>query len=747
MNKKISNALFCLTVALILTPMFVVSIFLYPFSANIYLIRFLITLVLGIGIWQFIRNPNIYANFFKRTNYLIWLLLIIILAWFISAMINHTVFISLWSTAERGVGLITWIYLTILVVILSVNINKHEKWLTLFKVSTAASIVVIILATLSYFGLYLDKTFYHTRLTGTFGNPLFLASYLLIHFFITGYLLLDEYKDNGKWNWVYIALGTIQLIGIIWSGSRGTLLALVIGVVSLLIIYYITAKNNFIKRSALVLLIGLSCLMVLILSLKNIPTIKNNLILGRFVNFSLSKDASFQSRMINSQIALKAFKQKPIFGWGPENYFEAFITNYNKEFQKIDPGELVFDRVHNMPMEILATGGLLLAIPYTIFYLVIFLIIYKIWKADENNNYPILFFAACFLSYFISNIFLFDTPISLLFLFIILAYLLSLYLNQIKNSEEILHQISYKNFSNICPRNILIITTISICILILNCETTFKQFLSSRYFGLANYYITGGKTVETVKYLQLAQGLSPYISKDGIRVGKVDVATYGASFSNDDHDKIVHILINIANKTVPYWKNTGGMLDYHRATLYNNLINPTKEELLIAEGILFSLTKQYPDYIPYTNGLTETYALEEKYKEAIIEADKIITFTDYYSDPYWYKGVSLSALGDQEQAFQNLYAALEKGYMVDKDNLNNLIKLAVILNRKIELPILYKTAISLDSSNIQLYASLATAYQKIGDYDNARITAQKMLELDPSLKPQVDAFLKTLPTE
>jgi len=74
-----------------------------------------------------------------------------------------------------------------------------------------------------------------------------------------------------------------------------------------------------------------------------------------------------------------------------------------------------------------------------------------------------------------------------------------------------------------------------------------------------------------------------------------------------------------------------------------------------------------------------------------------------------------------------------------------LVELALKYNDYKYLPAFYNAALKLDPKNIQLYASLAAAYQKIGDYANARITAQKMLELDPSVKPQVDAFLKTLP--
>jgi len=90
---------------------------------------------------------------------------------------------------------------------------------------------------------------------------------------------------------------------------------------------------------------------------------------------------------------------------------------------------------------------------------------------------------------------------------------------------------------------------------------------------------------------------------------------------------------------------------------------------------------------------------------------------------------------------------VSKGYQPDGEEMSSLVELALKYNDYKYLPTFYSATIKLDPKSIQLYASLAAAYQKIGDYENARITAQKMLELSPSVKPQVDAFLKTLPTK
>ncbi len=57
----------------------------------------------------------------------------------------------------------------------------------------------------------------------------------------------------------------------------------------------------------------------------------------------------------------------------------------------------------------------------------------------------------------------------------------------------------------------------------------------------------------------------------------------------------------------------------------------------------------------------------------------------------------------------------------------------------------YKYLIEKDPNNFQHHASLAFAYKNIGDYENAKKEALKVLELSPESKQNTEEFLKTLP--
>jgi len=47
--------------------------------------------------------------------------------------------------------------------------------------------------------------------------------------------------------------------------------------------------------------------------------------------------------------------------------------------------------------------------------------------------------------------------------------------------------------------------------------------------------------------------------------------------------------------------------------------------------------------------------------------------------------------------------------------------------------------------NPQFYASLAAAYAKAGDYNKARETALKAVEIDPKFKEEAEKFINSLP--
>ncbi|MDP4020940.1 MAG: O-antigen ligase family protein [Candidatus Adlerbacteria bacterium] len=70
-------------------------------------------------------------------------------------------------------------------------------------------------------------------------------------------------------------------------------------------------------------------------------------------------EASSAARIVVWESGLEAFKERPLLGFGPENFERALQTHFdNRLFQREYLGEIWFDRAHNTVVDTLVTTGL-----------------------------------------------------------------------------------------------------------------------------------------------------------------------------------------------------------------------------------------------------------------------------------------------------------------------------------------------------------------------------------------------------
>ena len=99
-----------------------------------------------------------------------------------------------------------------------------------------------------------------------------------------------------------------------------------------------------------------------------------------------------------------------------------------------------------------------------------------------------------------------------------------------------------------------------------------------------------------------------------------------------------------------------------------------------------------------------------------------------------------------EEAKKNIEKAGALVYPVNSEE--SLLILAKIYVEKENYPRLkeiYQRLIEADPNHPGYHASLAIVYRELGDFENARKSIQKALELAPELKEAVEEFLRQLP--
>ncbi|MBQ2313150.1 MAG: O-antigen ligase family protein, partial [Elusimicrobiaceae bacterium] len=226
------------------------------------------------------------------------------------------------------------------------------------------------------------------RPVSTFGNPNFLASFVLL--FLPYSLLLFLQAENKKDNLISGFVTLVLALFLVISGTRSSWIALVVTCLIFIILTKELRKifvNKFIKIFALFLIFCV-CSFALICGLKNkgisAPGARISEVKQVFdiKNLSLESKNLIQplhQRLMMWYCALDNFKNSPIFGKGLNSFQLNFPYCQGKLIAKnpaLDKMQMQANNTHNEYLEILSDGGLISFAIY-IFLLVSFFVTFN----------------------------------------------------------------------------------------------------------------------------------------------------------------------------------------------------------------------------------------------------------------------------------------------------------------------------------------------------------------------------------
>jgi len=417
-------------------PVFISSAMLFPYTApKAFAFRMLVEIALVFYFYLLLKKSPLVYPLFKKgegARSLKIAVLTFLLVWFLSALFGVDSYLSFWGNLERmqGVWGLTHFVLFFLMLI---SVFKTEKgWLVLLKISVLVSLVVSVLAIIQKFiglGLLMPRV---DRVFGTIGNAAFLGSYLIFNIFFAGYLALSS---SGREKWLLAIGDLLLLISLFFTGTRGAILGLAGGAIFCLIIFSFFSPAKKIKKYSLAALILLLVVGSLIFTARNSSLVKNNSVLQRITAISL-RETTAKNRLILWQGAWQAWKEKPIFGWGPEN----FEVAANKYFDpRLNLFEEWYDRAHNFIFDYGVASGWVGLLSYLSLLVAGFYCLKKIAlnsqfarnikerkvSFSDKENFSYFYFSVLFsgflLAYLVSNFFVFDSFVSYLMLFFALA--------------------------------------------------------------------------------------------------------------------------------------------------------------------------------------------------------------------------------------------------------------------------------------------------------------------------------------
>ncbi len=359
---------------------------------------------------------------FLITNALVIAVSIFALIYIISGFFGYNPSFSFWSNFERGEGGLQMLFLLIYFLLLTVIFKDDESWQKMLTAASWAAALVVGYGVGAILGIdrFVGEGFC-ARFAGSLGNSAYLGTYMLFAIFYALYIAiqnLQTYKLKNLKTLTWFGLAFVFVIFLLLSQTRGAFLGL--GIAIIFGLFYLFFNLSVSKK---IRLISLSLAAILIISGSLAIKFRNSINLSmpfcgeqgtRLLDVSLSTQ-NFQTRLWLWQQSIIIFKEKPVFGWGMENFNVAFEKHYDPRF------EVWYDRAHNIFFDYLVMTGILGLLSFVGIFIVYYWQFFKAQKSILSPYQSALLFSLP-VAYLVQGLVLFDVLPIYINLFLFLAF-------------------------------------------------------------------------------------------------------------------------------------------------------------------------------------------------------------------------------------------------------------------------------------------------------------------------------------
>ncbi len=735
-------------------PLLAVSpLFFPPEWGKAIVFRIIFSSILFLFFWQIISNPKFSQQLIGRYNSqkkTIWMILAVLLMILLSTIFSSDIVFSLWTSPHRSGGSVNFIFHILFSVILFLTL-KNDDWKKLWNFSFLIGDLIVAFAILQYFNVFPDFLVPYTgRPPSTLSNSILFTAYLMLLIFPALHFVI---KKTGRHKIFHLASLLLFTFGIMIGGSRSAYLGILVGGFYFLFFYPIVKTEkpegkNFFKKLPILRIITIALMLFAILGVYYANThpklpqfLEKNQIFQSVVNRLYISSVLEDPRFSTWKIALQALKEKPILGWGPENFAIGFDKYYDSTLPYLakNPNEW-WDRAHNIFLDLSVCNGLLFTIIYFSFFGILFFKLFKKRGDNAENKISSHAILSTFLGYFITLLFGFDSVSTYIVFFFIVGY--SLYITSKDQSQNNNSKNFYYSFKkkNIVMAVLLLITAWFIWQYNLN-----PLFINSG-INKADKLECRKKLSALEKLFSKKSFLDSYLRLTYTDHAKACMEA-DASMEADYINKTVEALKYAANAR-PFYTRTWLMLGSFNTVLFAAETDPELKKSLYEE-INYDFNRALslgPKHQKILSEWAKFYFAAGDYAKMKNLSEECVAINPDTNSCYWYLGLSEILLKDSKNGSEHLKTAIAKGFSYNNESAYNQLAIAYIQTQNYkELISVYKSLISLDYKNIQYHATLATVYKESGDYKNARQEALEILKIAPEAKDEANEFLRTLP--
>jgi len=538
---------------------------------------------------------------------------------------------SMWSNFERMEGFVGHIHFFAYFFVLTVMLRSLDEWRNMWKVFLTANVLVVAYGfaqLLGAKGLLFSNMFptagawfsshfaihqSSTRIDATIGNSAYFGVFCLVYIFIAA--LLWSQSNSPKKQWIYPALIIVNIFGVLFSGTRGSMIGLAVGgfITLGLIAWNKRGKSlNYFIAASVVGLIALSSIFVF----KEASFVKGNSVLARIATIS-PNDITGASRLSMWKISYAAWKERPILGYGQDNFSYIFARKFIPDSMcNLEPW---YDRSHNVFFDWLVAAGALGLITYLSLYGVT---LWFMWRRENAMTLPEKAILTGLLAgYFIHNFFVFDNLTSYILFFAVLSYITSRTKAGGERSGGVLFDKD--------QMNLLVAPVIGIILLITLYYINYRPLLVNRLVIQAMSIVQSDQTKSFQDKVKIQQDsftdaiamntLGSIEAREqflqmAVRMGQIKIPDTLPAGDKQAATQALNDLLQAASKDVETShdanKNDVRMLTIY-TMFYNGVGNPARAEELSKEALALAPNKQLISY-----DLIRALLMQQKFDEA-----------------------------------------------------------------------------------------------------------------------------------
>jgi O-antigen ligase len=743
---------------------------------------------------------------------------------FISSLpgVSVSAWSSWYGDFRRMGGMITQLHLLAYFFVLSQTLKRERDWLVLFTASLFSGVLMGFSGLVQYLGLnYLYRFPMEDHIEGAAGNPDFFATSMLFSLFIALWFLgrTDKGSSYALMAKVWLLLlGLLDLFVIGWdlfTGAGITSGLALFPVAVFALILHVASLCWFIMRSSiragqvflvflgawcffwmyqsqtrstvvgfagsLLLLCGLYlwtgasrklkllCAGLILFALlmpaaillnRHSSWVQSHPTLLRFTSITLA-DAAAGNRVLVWKAGARAILDRPLFGWGLENFKNALDFHFPGEvYRWLTGNELWFDRAHDLLVDVGVTTGLIGLATYLGLYGLIITFLVRLWLQKKSPANSIMI-VALLLAYLFQGLFNFDTINADIIRYLVLAY--SAYLYAEAQGQLTANPITIlARFRTPWQGWVLVVAAV-IVLPIGFSYTVVQPYQSNRLLRQAQIQTRVRDPRSGSTELVFSEGLlSLFQQADSYQTtGCHDVHEVFANYAYDlAHAPSIPIdlKIRVVRMGVDFLRESTRLEPANaRYYLYTaSLVNGTLDIVRqadpqlaesLAETTLAMLQKAEvlsPARPQVYFERSQTLHFLGRTEEQLAAVEKGAALSPAFKDPHLDLVNLYIANGRFEDAAKEWQNIKAHGFQLTPEDYDRVISSYNAKKKFAPVVDLYKERLAATPADAEILARLAFAYRDLGEMDLARETARKAATLSPAVAAELQSLLNSL---